>query len=218
MQRRTSMTVLGLGFLALCGLSICLQKAHAQEATVTDEFRQKYIKDFHRIGLNTAVGDAMLLRILVESSKAKRGIEVGTSTGYGALNMGLAFERNGGQLVTLDIDPEAVKTARGHIEKMGLQKTVTVVEGDALKTIPQLEGEFDFIFIDALKRDYLKYLQAALPKLKPGALIIADNVIQSAKEMPDYLDFVQKNPDYHTVIIRSSMEKNDGMAVTYKLR
>lgn len=182
------------------------------------EFRDTFIKEFPKHGLSTTPGDAMFLRILVEGSGAKRGVEVGCAFGFGAINMGIGFERNGGQLFSLDIDPKMVKTSRENIEKVGLEKTVTVVEGDALKTIPQLEGEFDFVFIDALKRDYLKYFQAISPKLKKGAVIVADNVIQSARDMKDFLDFMQSSPDYNVVIIRASMDKNDGMLVAYKLK
>lgn len=214
MNRLALMTVaLTLAMLALGQIAQA-----ADEGKVSDEFRNEFIKNFKRTGLNTTPGDAMFLRILVESGKYKRGIEVGSASGFGAINMGLAFERNGGHLYTLEIDAEAAETTRQNIKKMGLEKTVSVVEGDALQTLPKLEGEFDFIFIDAKKDDYLKYLQAVLPKFKPGSLIVADNVIRSANAMKDYLDFVQKNPDFHTVIIRASMDKNDGMAVTYKLK
>lgn len=181
-------------------------------------FRDQYVEKFKRIGLNTTPGDAQMLRILVEAAKCKRGIEVGTATGFGAIVMGMAFEKNGGELITLDIDPKMVRTANENIKAMGLEKTVKVIEGDALKTIPALEGEFDFIFIDALKEDYYKYLQLALPKLKVGSVIVADNVIKFESAMQDYLDFVQNNPDYHTVIIRASLEKDDGMAITYKVK
>jgi predicted O-methyltransferase YrrM len=81
-----------------------------------------------------------------------------------------------------------------------------------------LEGEFDFVFLDAVKRDYLKYFQLLSPKLKPGAVIVADNVIQSAREMRDFLDFMEQSPDYDLVIVRASMEKDDGMAICYKIR
>lgn len=201
-------------------LALFTLQAHSQstDGKVTDQFRRDYIKNFKRTGLNTAPGDAMFLRILVESGRYKRGIEVGSASGFGAINMGIAFERNGGHLFTLDIDPDMIRATREHVKNMGLDKTVTAVEGDALKTIPSLEGEFDFIFIDALKQDYLKYLQAALPKLKPNALIVADNVIQSARQMRDFLEFVQNEKEFDTVIIRSSMEKNDGMSVSYKLK
>jgi len=180
--------------------------------------RNDIIANFPRTGLNTTPEDAMMLRILVESRNAQRGIEVGSATGYGAIQMGTAFERTGGHLFTLEIAPEMVKTCREYVEKMGLEKSVTCIEGDALKTLPELEGEFDFVFIDAVKVDYFKYFQLIEPKLKPGAVIVADNVIISAKEMKDYLDYVQKSPDYDTVIIRASDEKKDGMAISYKIR
>ena len=67
--------------------------------------RDEFIKNFNRIGMNTTPGDAMMLRILVECSGAKNGVEIGTATGYGAINMGLGFERNGGRLRAIEIDP-----------------------------------------------------------------------------------------------------------------
>lgn len=185
---------------------------------VSEEFRQQYIKDFKRIGLNTTAGDAAFLRVLVASAGCKRGVEVGSATGFGAINMGLAFERHGGHLYTLDIDAAMIKATREHVARMGLEQTVTAIEGDALKTLATLTGQFDFVFIDALKPDYLKYLKLIEPKLKPGAIVVADNTVRSAKQMADYLDYVQTSPDYDTVTIRASMEKNDGMTISYKRR
>jgi predicted O-methyltransferase YrrM len=190
----------------------------AQQNKKSVEFRNEFIKNFHRTGLNTTPGDAMMLRILVESSRAERGIEVGSASGFGAINMGIAFEKTSGHLYTLEIDPKSAEVCRDNLEKVGLENTVTCIQGDALKTLPTLEGEFDFIFIDALKRDYLKYLKLVEAKLKPGSVIVADNVIQSARAMRDFLDYIQNSPDYDTVIIRASMEKNDGMSVSYKIR
>ena len=160
----------------------------------------------------------MLLRILVESSRAKRGIEVGSANGYGAINMGIAFERTGGHLYTIDISPRMVKACRENVRKMRLEKTITVIEGDALKVLPKMEGEYDFIFIDALKRDYLKYLKAVEPKLKVGSVIVADNTIQSARAMKDFLDYLRTSPDYDFVTVRASDEKRDGMSIAYKIR
>lgn len=194
-------------------------RATADDAKpVTDAQRKEYIDKFQRTGLNTTPGDAMLLRILLQSRNAQRGVEVGSASGFGAINMGVGFERTGGHLFTLDIDPEMVKKTNEAIAAMGLEKTVTCVEGDALKTIPALEGQFDFIFIDAVKTDYLKYLKGLEPKLKPGAVIVADNVIKSAEAMKDFLEYIQTSPDYETVIIRASEEKGDGMSITYKVR
>ena len=196
--------------------------AHSAEEETPDktsrEFREKFIKEFARSGLNTTPGDAMMLRILVAASGAKRGVEVGSATGFGAINMGIAFEQNDGHLYTLEIDPAMVRRCRANLEAVGLEKTVTVVEGDALKTLGELEGEFDFLFIDALKQDYLKYLKLVEPKLKPGAVVVGDNVIASARAMADFLEYIQNSPDYDTVIIRASEEKSDGMSISYKLK
>ncbi len=205
--------------VGLVGVSILLATALGMQSNRSKrEFREQFIKDFQRTGLNTTVGDAMMLRILVESSEAKRGVEVGSASGFGAINMGIAFERTGGHLYTLEINPESVKECRENLKKVGLEDTVTCIEGDALKTLPTLKGQFDFVFIDALKSDYLKYLKIIEPKLVPGSVIVGDNVIRSARAMQDFLDYIQNNPDYDTVIIRASMEKNDGMSISYKIR
>jgi predicted O-methyltransferase YrrM len=206
--------------VALCvlvGVNVVMVYSGQRNKT-SNEFRNRFVKDFQRIGLNTTEGDAMMLRILVESSGVKRGIEVGSATGFGAVNMGIAFERTGGHLYTLEIDPEMVKKCRANLRKVGLEDTVTCIEGDALKTLPKLEGKYDFVFIDAVKSDYLKYFKIIEPKLKPGAMVIGDNVIRSARAMKDFLDYMQENPNYDTTIIRASMEKNDGMSISYKIK
>ncbi len=206
--------------LVLCtlvGINVVLVYS-GERNKISDEFRSRFVKNFRRTSLNTTIGDAMMLRILAESAGAKRGLEVGSANGFGAINMGIAFERTGGHLYTLEIDPQMVKACRENLKKVGLEKTVTCIEGDALKTLPTLEGKFDFVFIDAVKRDYLKYLKIIEPKLKPGAVIVGDNVIRSARAMEDFLRFIQESPKYDTVIIRASMEKKDGMSVSYKIK
>ena len=160
----------------------------------------------------------MMLRILIEATRAKRGIEVGTNAGYGAINMGIGFERTGGRLYSVEIDPRMAEAARQNLEKAGLERTVSVIEGDALTALAALEGQFDFVFIDARKKDYLKYLRILEPKLERGATVVADNVVVYAQEMPDFLEYIQSSSDYDTVIIRASMEKNDGMSVSFKIR
>jgi len=203
---------------AAVGLAVSLSVYCAEPGRASDEFRERFLKDFKHITLDTTAGDAMLLRILAGSMKAQRGVEVGAARGFGAINMGIAFERTGGHLYTIDIDPEMVKACRENVAAVGLEKTVTVVEGDALKVLGGLEGEFDFVFLDAVKRDYLHYFKAIEPKLKPGAMVVADNAIQSAGAMKDFLDFMRASPDWEMVVVRASMEKNDGMAICHKIR
>lgn len=190
----------------------------AEPDKTSDAFREAFVRDFDRSSLNTTPGDAMMLRILIESMGAQRGVEVGSATGFGAVNMGIAFERTGGHLFTLDIEPWMVATTRENLTKVGLENTVTCVEGDALETIPKLKGEFDFVFIDARKAEYFGYLKCLEPKLKPGAVIVADNVIKYANDMKDFLDYLEKSPDYDTVTIQASQEKGDGMLIAHGVK
>ena len=203
--------------VGLVGFSVLLAYPDEQNKS-SDEYREQFIESFPRLSINTTAGDAMMLRILVESTRAQRGIEVGSANGFGAINMGIGFERTGGHLYTLEIDPKMARECRENLRKVGLENTVTCIEGDALKTLPALEGEFDFVFLDALKRDYFKYLKLIEPKLKSGAVVVADNVIRSARAMEEFLDYIQESPNYDTVIIRASMEKKDGMSVSYRIR
>ena len=179
-------------------------------------FRQQFIHDFSRIDYNTTPGDAKFLRILIETRRAKRGLEIGTATGYGAMVMGLGFERNGGHLTTVDPDAAMVRTARQNLKKMHLENVVTVVKGQGLQLIPILPGPFDFVFIDAIKQEYLGYWQSIQPKLSTRAVVVADNVIQYADLMRDFLDVAMRDSKYQSVVIRASEEKNDGMLVLYK--
>jgi caffeoyl-CoA O-methyltransferase len=214
MKRKHLTAALCISVLTFAGLIVYAGETNK----VSPEFRKQFIDSFKRTSLNTTPEDAMMLRILVESSGAKRGVEVGTASGFGAINMGIAFERTGGHLWTHDINPAAIKESQENLKKVGLENVVTCVEGDALKTLGNVEGPIDFVFIDALKQDYFKYFKILEPKLKVGAVVVADNVIVSAKAMKDYLDFVQTSPNYDTVIIRCSLEKKDGMSVSYKIK
>lgn len=203
-------------FIALVACLPCMLAADL--ANNSAAFRKAFIEKFRRDSLSTTPGDAMMLRILVQSLGAKRGVEVGVAHGFGAINMGIGFERNGGHLYSVEIDSDRARQARENLRKVGLEKSVTIVEGDALKVLPTLDGEFDFVFLDAVKSDYLRYLKMLEPKLKRGAVVVGDNVIVSQKAMADFLNYIENSPDYDTVIIRASMEKNDGMSVSYKVR
>jgi predicted O-methyltransferase YrrM len=176
--------------------------------------RKALLAGIPRDSMNTTAGDAALLRILIEATRARRGIEIGVFQGYGAINMGMGFERTGGRLFSVEADPERAALARRNIRRARLDHIVTVVEGDALELIPTLKGRFDFVFIDAEKRDYLKYLNALEPKLKKGAVVAADNVIVHARRMKDFLNYVRTSSQYDTVTLRASMEKGDGMTVS----
>ena len=108
-----------------------------------------------------------------------RVLEVGTAIGYSALHIAQALEH--GRLVTLEIDPARAATARKFLDDAGVGDRVDIVEGDARQTIPNLEGPFDLLFIDAKKDQYREYFALAEPLLSERALLVVDNLLMSGE-------------------------------------
>ena len=159
--------------------------------------------------------DGRFLRVMIASSGATRALEIGGANGYSAIWIGLGLRQTGGRLTTIEYDPDRAKTAADNIRRAGLADIVTVVAGDAFKEIPKVAGEFDFVFLDAWKRDYKRFFDLVFPRLRPRGLFLAHNVVNKRSEMPDFLDAIQKNPAVMTTIVAPSGE---GMAVSVKLR
>jgi predicted O-methyltransferase YrrM len=159
--------------------------------------------------------DGRFLRVMIASNGATRALEIGGANGYSAIWIGLGLRQTGGHLTTIEFDPARAKTAAENIRRAGLADVVTVVPGDAFKEIPKLAGEFDFVFLDAWKRDYKRFLDMVFPRLRTRGLFLAHNVVNKQSEMPDFLGAIQNNPAVMTTIVRPSGE---GMSVTLKLK
>ena len=127
-----------------------------------------------RPGMQISAGEGKLLYSLAKLIGAKRILEVGCFMGYSAISMGRALPKDG-ELITLEFSEEYAAIAREHIEASGLP--ITLIEGDASASIKTLSERFDIIFIDADKRNYLNYLNATLPLLRSGGLMIGDNTL-----------------------------------------
>jgi caffeoyl-CoA O-methyltransferase len=155
-----------------------------------------------------------LLRILTEAVKAQRVVEIGTSNGYSALWICLGLQTTGGKLITHEIDPATASLARANFKRAGVEPMVTVVEGNAHATIAQLQDPIDILFLDADKDGYLDYLTKLLPLVRPGGLILADNVSRPSPS-PDFLKAITTNPNLETVFL--NMEST-GISLTVKKR
>jgi caffeoyl-CoA O-methyltransferase len=107
-------------------------------------------------------------------------LEIGTFSGASALWMARGLPP-GGRIVTCENDPERAAFARRAIADAGEGHRVELVEGPALDTIAALDGPFDLVFIDADKEGYPAYLDAVLPKLADGGLVVADNTLREGK-------------------------------------
>ena len=157
--------------------------------------------------------DGRFLRVLIAASGSKRALEIGGASGYSAIWMGMALEETGGQLITIEYDAARAKELSANIRRAGLDGTVRVIAGDAFAAIPPLSGSFDFVFLDAWKRDYKKFFDMVLPRLDKGGLFVAHNVVNKRNEMSDFLDAVRTHPSLWTTIVSPSSE---GMSVSVK--
>jgi predicted O-methyltransferase YrrM len=157
--------------------------------------------------------DGRFLRLLIASSKRKKALEIGGASGYSAIWMAQALRETGGKLVTIEYDPTRARELAENIRKAGMTDVVQVVAGDAFAEIPKLPGTFDFVFLDAWKRDYKRFLDLVLPRLDRGGLFTAHNVVNKRSEMGDFLQAIKGNPALWTTIVAPSGE---GISLSYK--
>lgn len=157
--------------------------------------------------------DGRFLRVLVVSSRAKRVVEIGGANGYSAIWIGLGLRETGGRLTTIEYDPARAKDAEANIRAAGLADIVQVVSGDAFKAIPGIAGTFDFVFLDAWKKDYQRFFDLVFPRLDAGGLFVAHNVVNKASEMGDFLTTLRTHPGLRSAIVSPSGE---GVSVSVK--
>jgi predicted O-methyltransferase YrrM len=158
--------------------------------------------------------DGRFLRVMIVSSGAKHVLEIGGAYGYSAIWMGLALRQTGGHLTSIEYDASRARLAADHVRAAGLADIVTVVPGDAFAEIPKLHGTFDFVFLDAWKRDYKRFLDLMLPRLTARGLFLAHNVVNKQSEMQDFLEAIRADSRLATSIVTPSGE---GMSVSVKL-
>jgi predicted O-methyltransferase YrrM len=189
-------------------------RAHAQLTPEVQKLLQQ-IKSADTDLLAVSEEDGRFLRTMIAASGATRVLEIGGAYGYSAIWMGFGLRETGGRLTTIEFDPARANVAAGNVRKAGLADIVTVVSGDAFKEIPKLQGTFDFVFVDAWKRDYKRFLDLLLPRLLPRGLFVAHNVVNKQAEMRDFLDAIRSDSRLFTTIVTPSGE---GMSVSYKRR
>lgn len=132
--------------------------------------------------MQTTPDEAALLTMLARLVGARRALEVGTFTGYGAISIarGLA---DGGRLTCLELDEEYAAIARRNLEDAGVADRVEIVVGPALESLRGMPAEptFDYVFLDADKPGYPDYYEEIVPRLIPGGLLLIDNVLLSGR-------------------------------------
>ena len=157
--------------------------------------------------------DGRFLRLMVAATGARRVLEIGGASGYSAIWMAMGLRDTGGRLVTIEYDATRAKELASNIQRAGMSDIVQVFAGDAFERIPTLEGTFDFVFLDAWKKDYRRFFDLVYPRLDKGGVFLAHNVVNKRDEMGDFLDAIQTRPELWTTIVSPSGE---GMSVSLK--
>lgn len=168
-----------------------------------------------------------ILRVLLKMKTPDRILEIGTATGFSALFM---LSCCGASIVTIELDEKRAKEAAENFRKCGEEERTELLIGDAADILPELEGSYPFIFLDAAKGQYVHFLPEVLRLLAPGGVLVTDNVLQEGsileshyaverrdrtiyKRMREYLRAITHDERLVTTILPAG----DGLAVSVKV-
>ena len=185
-----------------------LKKLEKQETFERDN--PSKIQQFEKmLAITRNIG--LFYNVLLHGIKAKKILEIGTSTGYSTLWFAEAIiANNEGKIITIDQDGNKIVRAKKNFEEAGVSNLIEIRKGDALEILSQIREEFDsketfdFIFIDADKERYIQYFDMVFPLLKTGGFIGADNILWPEKFaglIKPYVEHVKNNPKVRSVTV-----------------
>jgi predicted O-methyltransferase YrrM len=170
---------------------------------------------------------ARFVEITTRSTGARRVLEIGMAIGYTALHVARALPE-GGEVVTIEPSEEMIERSTHYLGRAGILERVKIERGYALEVIPRLTGEFDMIFLDAVKQEYAGYLELSLPLLRAGGVVLADNLLwggQVAGEIrsEDQTASTQALREFNQIFVRHTqllavvLPVGDGLGYAVKL-
>lgn len=171
---------------------------------------EKTQKDFWNIPRKTAV----LINTFIKMMGVKSALEIGTSNGYSGIWIAKALKQTGGKLTTIEYYDKRQSVAIENFKKCGVNDIVRPLQGSACDIIESFTSDekFDFVFIDANKREYVKYFELIKPHLTEKALIVADNITSHAEKVQTFIDAVDADDEFQYEIV----EVPGGILVAYK--
>jgi len=165
------------------------------------------------------------IEVLLKIKPAEKILEVGTAIGYSAIIMAKA---SGGEVTTIELSDDAYRKANEFISRSDVADKINVIHGDANEVLPDLEGSFDFIFVDAAKGQYNDFLPHCMRLLKKGGVLVSDNILYKGmtatdellthrkitivKRLRSYIETLKESKELSTAIIPIG----DGIALSFK--
>jgi predicted O-methyltransferase YrrM len=186
-----------------------LRKKRELDRPMTTQERTEAMSEFY-IPVTPEAG--RLLYALVRATRPNTVVEFGMSFGISALHLASAVRDNRtGRVVTTELSATKIAAAKQTFAETGLADVITILEGDALTTLADLDGPVDFVLLDGWKDLYLPVIELLEPRLKTGALVVADNT--SAADTQPYLDRV-RNPGNGYVSFNFLVRESDSMEIS----
>ena len=192
---------------------------------VLDEIEKEALRDFVPIIRKEMQS---FLKLLLAMQKPMRILEVGTAVGFSAVLMA-EYAPKGCQIVTIENYEKRIPIAKANFERAGKKEQITLLEGDATEILPQLEGQFDMIFMDAAKGQYIHYMPEAVRLLADGGILMSDNVLQDGDIIESRFAVERRNRTIHSrmrdylyelkhsnVLETSIIPLGDGVALSIK--
>ena len=191
------------------------------------EEMEKYAKE-HNVPIIRKEVESFL-RVMINIKKPKRILEIGSAIGYSAILMSECIDKDA-KIITIENYEKRIDIAKANFAKANAEDKITLIEGDALIEIPKLEEEFDFVFMDAAKGQYINFLPEVMKVLKKDGVLISDNIFQEGDliesryavtrrdrtihhRMRDFLYTVKNMPELETTLI----PLGDGLTMSIKL-
>jgi caffeoyl-CoA O-methyltransferase len=215
MSYKTISVIAAVVVLATGGCQNAQKTESSQQEMRILDVLEEMLGEKYSAMLSVPPEDGRVLRLLTEATGARHVVEIGTSNGCASIWFCLALQTIGGKLTTFEIDAQRASLARENFKRAGVDKLVTLIEGDAHEKVTMLKEPIDIVFIDADKDGYLDYLNKLLPLVRPGGLILAHNTTDAGSQMQDYLEAITTNPELETVFLH---KQTTGIGVTLKKR
>ena len=178
------------------------EHSEEEDQVLKELARHTYLKEVHpRMLSGHILGN--FLSLFSRMISPNRILEIGTYTGYSAICLARGL-KPGGMLTTIEINDELRNTALKYFRKAKLEDRIRLINGDALKLLPNIKDSFDLIFLDANKDDYPAYYKLVFDKIRPGGYLLADNVLWGGKVLDEtHADQTTRNIDQFNKLIQA---------------
>lgn len=150
---------------------------------------------------------------LVLKYKPMQIVEVGTSLGYSTIWMAEAAREYGGKIITLEHEPTKITKTQKLFDELDLQDTITMIESDAGKFLESFETQIDFLFLDAMKREYIDYIKLSEKNIPVGSLLVADDVVTWRRKLDEFFEYIETSEKYKIQVL----ELGHGLLVAEKI-